>query len=197
MLYSLLLAPLMLVLLQVASLTAQPPTPTQSSSPTPEPSPTSTPWVWWWENPDALAISLSTDKQKYKLGDDIMVKIQETNTSDDAIAFNGPGAVLDYDLYISHGVTVMKPYPIGLRSGCMLPFPGIFRGPVLQPGQTLVECGTKGAFTSITGWGLKITEPGVYYLVAISVNIEQHTFPHDRFSDLTQLSNTVQISVDH
>ena len=166
-----------------------------TSSPMPSPSPTSTPWVWWSDNPDALAITLSTDKATYKLDEDILVKIQETNTSNDAIAFSHVGAPFDYDLYISHGTTLLKPVMGPWRRGCEVPFSGRFRGPVLSPGQTLVECGASGDYTPISGWGFKLTEAGTYYIFAASVFIEQSKYPNGRYWNDAQLSNVVEVTV--
>ncbi len=187
--YTLIAGPLVLLIGIILSRSVADPTPSPTATVTP--TPTSTPWVYWGKNPDALSITLSTDKSKYKLGDDVLVKIQETNTSNDAIQFFRPGAVFDYDLYISHGTSVMKPLPGGLRNGCSR---FELRGVILTPQATNIECGTRGDYTPISGWGLKITEPGTYYLTAISVAIEQ-THDPKQLSNTVEMSNIVEITV--
>jgi hypothetical protein len=162
-----------------------------TSLPTPAPAPSST-LVPWYQNPDALSITLSTDKPMYKLGDDVLIKIQEQNTSIDSIEFNPLRSWIDYDLYISHGTLLMKPLPLQQRSACSITTSG--RMSVIPPQVTATEVGCQGEYSSIRDWGLKISEPGKYYLVAISVEIEQG--PHNKqISNMVQLSNIVEITV--
>lgn len=166
--------------------------PTPSPTATVTPAPTSTPWVPWYKNPDALSITLSTDKPKYTLGDDVLVKIQETNTSNTPIEFFLGKALGAYDLYMSHGTSMMRPLPLGLRSGCVWLVTRTQPPWALSPQATATEPGCPGDYTSIGDWGLKITGPGKYYLVAVRLLYDPST---RSFLNDVQLSNTVEITV--
>lgn len=169
-------------------------TPTQTPSPTATPLPTSPPWVRWYKNPDALSITLSTDKLTYKMGDDVLLKIKETNTSSDPIQFNPLRACVDYDIYISHSTSLMKPLPLGMRNNCGFYVSGRPYFFVIAPQATITEPGGRGEYTSISDWGLKISDPGKYYIIAISVYIQQHPLSQ-KYSDNVQLSNVAEITV--
>ncbi len=166
--------------------------PTPSPTPPFTPTPTSAPWVPWYKNPDALSITLSTDKTRYKLGDDVLVKIQETNTSNDSIEFFLGKAYADYDLYMSHSTSLMRPLPPGLRNGCVWVVTRTQPPWALSPQATSIEPGCQGEYTSIGDWGLKISAPGKYYLVAVRLLYDPTT---RSFLNEVQLSNTVEITV--
>ncbi len=128
-------------------------------------------------HPELLSVTLATDSAKYKLGSDILVKIEETNRSGDLLHILMNGASIDYDVCIRHGSTTLEPLPPGLRSGPRGVISGRPIPPALQPNQTRIEPGSRGNWSPISDWGPKIDEPGTYVITAVSRETKQKSNP--------------------
>lgn len=130
---------------------------------------------WAAEHPDALSITLSTDKPKYKLGSDVLVTIRQKNVSPVIVVTSLLSASTDYDLFIDCGSLVMKSGPLGSRTGPVVMAP--IRPNRQGPGTTVVERGTRGNYSPISDWGLKIEKPGTCVITAIERETRQKSNP--------------------
>lgn len=137
---------------------------------------------WASKAPYSLSITLSTDKSQYKLGEEILVTIQAKNISSKTVLINVFDNVVDYDLVIGNGKSEMQPVPVGQRRWHSFTAP--IRPSGLSPNATIIDPGTRGNFSPIGDWGLKIDKPGIYSLTAVS-----------RQTQPSQRSNSVQITV--
>jgi hypothetical protein len=125
------------------------------------------------DHPSWLTIRLFTDRSEYELGAQILVKITQTNSSPGVLAYNHVAAHLDYDVIITHGSSVIEPYPVEGRTGHPAVVP--IRQFALQANATVSEPGSQGDYSPISDWGLKIEQPGVYSITAISRETKQRS----------------------
>jgi hypothetical protein len=69
-------------------------------------------YVWAYQQPSSFQTTLSTDRREYKLGQPILVTIQQKNTSQNVLLYVRTVATLDYDVFVSTGSSTMPSAPV-------------------------------------------------------------------------------------